>query len=428
MAKILKKCDCRNKTRCPHPWTVRYREPGGPAGGQHEKSFALKKDAEAFGVKVEREKDLGTYIDPELGKMPLVDVFDEWATGGDRVGNTRANYETMKRRALEPFFGRKLVSTILPADVKAWVEWQREKGYAESTIINRFSCLSAAFRWAVDNGRRPDNPCLKVKLKRAKTQRAVKANITIPTLAELQAIAEAVPAEYRVMVWLMAGCGLRIGETTALTIGQIDFTAGMIAVDRQVTMDGKNTAGEGWTPANQGATKGKGRSMQVRKIKWREDGEARMVPIPDTVAWEVRRHVKQYGTIKLENAPRMMAGEYLFGNVSRTNVVHVTHLRRKVWNPAITEAEADHINPHSLRHYFASAALAGGVPVNELAEWMGHRDPSFTFRQYQHLMPDAASRFRNVMDAALAGGLTVEIEGEGSKSGDDAGDAAAEAC
>lgn len=47
-------------------------------------------------------------------------------------------------------------------------------------------------------------------------------------------------------------------------------------------------------------------------------------------------------------------------------------------------------------------ALAGGVPVNALAAFLGHADPGFTLRVYAHLMPDADSQARAAIDAVLA--------------------------
>ncbi|GAA1571230.1 hypothetical protein GCM10009789_26010 [Kribbella sancticallisti] len=35
---------------------------------------------------------------------------------------------------------------------------------------------------------------------------------------------------------------------------------------------------------------------------------------------------------------------------------------------------------HALRHYYASVALADGVNIKELAEYLGHSDPGFTLR------------------------------------------------
>lgn len=43
--------------------------------------------------------------------------------------------------------------------------------------------------------------------------------------------------------------------------------------------------------------------------------------------------------------------------------------------------------PHSLRHAFASAMLGKGVPITDVAHWLGHRDVRVTFRIYGHLVP-----------------------------------------
>ncbi len=37
---------------------------------------------------------------------------------------------------------------------------------------------------------------------------------------------------------------------------------------------------------------------------------------------------------------------------------------------------------HALRHYYASALLAGGVDIRALSEYLGHHDPAFTLRIY----------------------------------------------
>jgi integrase len=53
---------------------------------------------------------------------------------------------------------------------------------------------------------------------------------------------------------------------------------------------------------------------------------------------------------------------------------------------------------HQLRHYFASLMLAGGVPIKELAEYLGHADPAFTLRVYAYLLPSSHDRARSVID------------------------------
>ena len=48
--------------------------------------------------------------------------------------------------------------------------------------------------------------------------------------------------------------------------------------------------------------------------------------------------------------------------------------------------------PHSLRHAYASAMLARGVQITELAHFLGHKDINTTHAVYGHLLPSAAKR------------------------------------
>ncbi|MGW2398853.1 tyrosine-type recombinase/integrase [Kitasatospora sp. NPDC001664] len=67
------------------------------------------------------------------------------------------------------------------------------------------------------------------------------------------------------------------------------------------------------------------------------------------------------------------------------------------------------IAPHWLRHFFASAALGNGVPANEVAEWLGHRDPKIALQAYAHIMPDAPERLRTVIDGVFLQELELNL-------------------
>jgi integrase len=56
--------------------------------------------------------------------------------------------------------------------------------------------------------------------------------------------------------------------------------------------------------------------------------------------------------------------------------------------------------PHSLRHYFASTALARGIPITDVSQWPGHRSIEVTYRIYRHLLPSASDRARAALDQA----------------------------
>lgn len=54
------------------------------------------------------------------------------------------------------------------------------------------------------------------------------------------------------------------------------------------------------------------------------------------------------------------------------------------------------------RHFFASNCLSNGIPITDVAEWMGHKSLDITFKIYRHLMPGSIGKAVKVLDMALA--------------------------
>ena len=72
-----------------------------------------------------------------------------------------------------------------------------------------------------------------VALKGAAGERVVKR--PIPTVAEVDALAEAVPDRFKAMVLLASWCSLRFGELAALKCEQFDLLNGEVVVTESVT-------------------------------------------------------------------------------------------------------------------------------------------------------------------------------------------------
>ncbi|MGW7303094.1 tyrosine-type recombinase/integrase [Streptomyces sp. NPDC054829] len=379
---------------------MRYREPGGRGGRQRERSFEKKGAADSFAAKVEREKDLGTYIAPTGLLVPLVTVYREFIDSGSRVNGTRYQYETSLRLHVEPYFGATAIGAVKPKHLNAWLKWMvEERGYEESTAINRYETLAGVFSFAVANEYITKNPCQHVRTGRQRVKRRVKKTIRLPSLAEIEAIERHLPGPYRLLVWLMAGCGLRIGEACGVTLQQFDFEGGTLYVDRQVTQDGENE--EPKTAVQKAITKGSGRAHCIRHLKWRDLDEGRAVPVPPSIAAKVQEHVRLYGTFRVEEGLNRLEGDYLFSNIGRTNILMYSLVDRLWRNAKKAAGISRRITTHWLRHFFASAGLSKGVPVTDMAEWLGHRDPRITHQTYAHVMPDAPERLRSLMDAVF---------------------------
>ncbi len=61
-----------------------------------------------------------------------------------------------------------------------------------------------------------------------------------------------------------------------------------------------------------------------------------------------------------------------------------------------------HFTSHGLRHFYASALIAGGASVKQVQERLGHASAMITLEIYSHIWPGEDDRTRDVMDAALA--------------------------
>jgi integrase len=58
--------------------------------------------------------------------------------------------------------------------------------------------------------------------------------------------------------------------------------------------------------------------------------------------------------------------------------------------------------PHSLRHAFVSALLSQGVPITDVAVWLGHRNINVTYSIYGHLVPSSLGRAQEALNAEYA--------------------------
>ena len=155
------------------------------------------------------------------------------------------------------------------------------------------------------------------------------------------------PADYRPTIWLMRGCGLRIGEALGVRSG--DFHDGILRLSRQMLADG--TYGP---------------------LKHRGPDDFRDVPVPGYVE-------------PVSFAP--------IWRQTYTNAFN--HARDVAGLPKS-------FTPHSLRHVYASVALANGIPISDVSQFLGHASIQTTFAIYGHLVPSSFDSARKVLDSEYA--------------------------
>ena len=135
--------------------------------------------------------------------------------------------------------------------------------------------------------------------------------------------------------------------------------------------------------------------------------QVRDVPLPDTVARALAAHLEKHPARPVTLPWDKPGGKPVTAELVLSSptglAVNRNWFNTYCWKSAL---EAAGITPtrengtHTLRHYFASVLLFHGVDIRALSEYLGHHDPGFTLRTYAHLMPGAADRMRQVIDAA----------------------------
>jgi integrase len=366
VAKIFKRCHCPEEQweSCPHQWVVRYRTTGGRSSRQREQSVGDDlREAEDFALKVEHDKRARTFVDPKAGWLPFRDAAEIWLNQHLGTDSSIATYKSVLRAHIDPAIGHKPIGAIRREDIKALIADMHRKGLSASRIGCAHLVISAVLAEAVRDKKLAESPCSGIQLPGMVTA----ADFILPARAQVEAVAAGLPADWAVTVWLMHGCGLRIGEA--------------LAVNLRCRINGGKTlrAREQVNPA-----------ARLRPLKFRREGEFRDIPLPQYVSEAIDKHVAEHGTT---------SDGYLFQGRKYKLVVRRSY-QEDFQRAAARAGLPPEFIPHSLRHLYASVALAEGIPITEVSRWLGHKSIEVTYQIYGHLVPSSFDRARAALDAA----------------------------
>jgi integrase len=331
------------------PYMIRY----WVDGRQREQSFTTRREALDFKAKVEHDTRAHIFVDPKQANERFADAAERWVSRLTGAANTKENYRRVLRLHVNPVLGdrplrsvaadRDAVQTLLLVTLPG-------KNLGGSVIRTAYQVIRAVVNDAVKAGRLTVSRLDKITLPPGDDR----AEFVFPSHTQLDKLVAELPEEYRLTVWLMRGCGLRIAE--ALAVRADGFTNGTLRVSQQLLRD-----------------------KMYAPLKHRRPGEFRDVPVPAYVAGKAA-------------ATPVRPDGYFFTPVGQRSYAR--------WFTAGREAAGipDGFSPHSLRHVFASVALSSGVPITDVSRWLGHRNIQTTFAIYGHLVPSAWDAARAALD------------------------------
>lgn len=163
--------------------------------------------------------------------------------------------------------------------------------------------------------------------------------------------------------------GLRIGELLALTWDDIDFTNGLMKVDKEAYRYKQN--GVWHTIIDKPKTK----------------SSIRIIPLPKTLL------------SKLKEIKKKSRYEHIIS--TNKNTIVDTRSYQKTYERILRKLNIPYKNFHSLRHTFATRAVELGIDVKSLSEIMGHKNPTVTLQRYTHSLLSYKSEMMNKMGKML---------------------------
>ena len=366
-------------------WVVCWYETADGRQRERNRSFEKKLDAEKFVTAISDDQYSGRYINESDRNRLFRAAAEEWrAAQHSARASSGKQYDDVLRCYVLPKWGNVPLSRINESDVNEWIvdlrqakapySFRTKKKPTEpapkylNQIVN--VVFGGVLRYSLRRNWITADPMANIHVSRddADPEREARRKVFL-TYEQVERLADAAGQFDRrdaAMIRFMAYVGTRPGETYALRIGDLDFTRQRVTVSRSLTRD---SAGN-WTI---GPTK---------------TGLVRRVALPGFMA-DVLKPL----------CDGRDSSAYVFA--ARGGVfLRPENWRGRLFNRAVKLAELDGIDglrPHSLRHTFASLAIAAGCDVRTLASALGHSDVTMTLNKYAGLWPDRLDEVATAM-------------------------------
>lgn len=279
-------------------------------------------------------------VDPTVGE--LWDAYRQ-----DRIGRRIADNMEFSGRAVLPFFGGKRPRDVDAKQCRSYTTERRLKGRKNGTIGTELNHLRIVLAWAKKTGLIEAVPHVEMPAKPPPRERHL-------TREEFDALLDASETHHlRLFLVLAISTAARAGALLELTWDRVDFVRGLVFLGQRNVLRPR-----------------KGRAT---------------VPMTDTLraalsaAKEIARseHVIEW------------AGE----GVSSV---------RTALSKAAARARLPGVSPHVLRHSAAVWMAEDGVPMGEIAAYLGHSDPTITARVYARFSPTHLRRAAGSLELGSA--------------------------
>lgn len=287
--------------------------------------------------RAQAERDLATFVADQgrpVARLGITGILDAYLADRRDAAIPGAERLAWAHKPLRGFWGDRPPETITDPELR---RYRRERPVAPSTLRTEIQALSAALRWAAARKLIPEVPHVPLPPRSPPRERWLTRDEAAQLLAACQR------PHIRLFVQLALRTAARAGAILALTWDRVD--------------------------------------LERRRIDYREPGRPetrkRRVPVPinDTLLAElIPAHQARTCEWVVEWAGKRVG-----------SVKHGLH-------ETATRAGVSDVTPHVLRHTAATWMAQEGVPLWEIAGFLGHSDAAMVAQVYGHHSPDNLAR------------------------------------
>jgi integrase len=333
-------------------------------------TFKLKADAEQAFARAMADQGKGAWVPPDHGRVTLREYAPLWlesrltARGEPLRPRVIELYEGLLRLHILPVLGDAGLARVSTASVRTWRSSLLASGVGASTASKSYRLLRTILNTAIEDGLIVANPCT---IKGAGVESAEERQI--PTIAQVDALVEAVPPRFRALVLLAAYGGLRKGELFGLHRRHVDLLHREITIEtqRQQSAHGDELIGPPKSEAG-----------------------VRTVTIPADIVPVIQEHLDQWASPERDG--------YVF--IGEKGAPLRPHVWQTQWEKARRSLDLEHLHFHDLRHVAGTLAAATGAGTKELMQRLGHASSQAALR-YQHATQERDRVIADGMDELI---------------------------
>lgn len=342
-------------------YQVKWREPGG---NWKSETFAKKAHADKKKRDVESELADGTYITAARGEARVADWVQEYVDGRVDIGvTTRNRTQGIIDTHIRPRWASVRLSAVQHGDITVWVKDLLETQSVRS-VKKIVGVLSSAFEAAIRDQRVRNNPCAGIRYPRVQPKKKI-----FLTAEEVEQLAGATfDDRQRLIVYVLAYCGLRWGELAGLRVRDFDPLRRRLNIEQTIVDDN-----------------GK---MIVKPPK---DHEIRSVPVPAFLVEMIAAHVVGASQDDL-----------VFTSVKGAPLRNRNE-RGRWFDQAAEAIGRPELTPHGMRHTAASMAISAGASVLAVQRMLGHESATVTLDVYADLFEDDLDEVADRLDTMKRG-------------------------